>query len=111
MLRFGITPVDENNMVSIFNKGKGLQSFLNFKFSDVILEAAERGYNHCEITLDIFQILPIPVNDEEIQKLKEIKKKYDMTYSAHFPIWSIDLSSPNNEIIHYYSLKPLCRVG
>jgi hypothetical protein len=22
-----------------------------------------------------------------------------------------DLSSPNNEMIHYYSLKPLCRVG
>ena len=98
MLRYGITPIDEKNITSVFDKGKGIQSFLDLKFSDIVLDAAERGYKHCEITMDIFQILPIPINDEEIQKLKEIKKNYDLTYSAHFPIWSVDLSAPNKFI-------------
>jgi len=112
MLRFGITPIDENNIMSVFNRGKGMQSFRELSFSDIILDAVERGYHHCEITLDIFQILPIPMNDAEIQKLRDIKKKYDITYSAHFPIWSIDLSSPNKfireasaeSIIHSYDM-------
>jgi sugar phosphate isomerase/epimerase len=111
-MRFGITPIDAENMASIFDKGKGINSFLDFKFSDVVLDAAELGYKHCEITLDIFQILPIPVNDDEIQKLKEIKRDYDITYSAHFPIWTIELSSPNkfirdasaDALIHSYNL-------
>jgi len=97
-MRFGITPLEIENIVNVFKQGKGLDSFLNFRFSDVLLDAAERGYKHCEITLDIFQILPIPVNDDEIQKIKDIKKKYDMTLSAHFPIWSIELASPNKFI-------------
>ncbi|MHA1437630.1 MAG: TIM barrel protein [Promethearchaeota archaeon] len=97
-MRIGITPIEVDNIVNVFKKNKGLSSFLDFHFSDVILEAAEKGYSHCEITLDIFQILPIPMNDDEIQKLKDIKKKYDITYSAHFPIWSIELASPNKFI-------------
>ena len=97
-MRFGITPLEIENIVNVFKQGKGLESFLNFRFSDIVLDAAERGYKLCEITLDIFQILPVPVNDDEIQRLKDIKKKYNLTYSAHFPIWSIELASPNKFI-------------
>lgn len=97
-MRFGITPLEIDNIINVFKQGKGLEGFLNFRFSDIILNAAERGYTHCEITLDIFQILPIQVDDEEIKKLNDIKKKYDMTFSAHFPIWSIELASPNRFI-------------
>ena len=97
-MRFGITPLEIDNIVNILKQGKGIEGFLNFRFSDIVLNAAERGYKHCEITLDIFQILPIKVTDDEIQKLKDIKKKYDMTFSAHFPIWSIELASPNRFI-------------
>ncbi len=97
-MRFGITPINMENIANMFNKEKGIKSFLDFRFSDVALQAAERGYKHCEITLDIFQILPIPFDDEEIQKLKKIKKDYGMTYSAHFPFMSLELCSPNKYI-------------
>ncbi|MHA1147529.1 MAG: TIM barrel protein [Promethearchaeota archaeon] len=97
-MRFGITPIEVENILSVFDRDKGINSFLDFKFSDIILDAAERGYKHCEITLDLFQILPIPMNNNELARLKDIKKKYDLTYSAHFPIWSIELASPNKFI-------------
>lgn len=94
-MRFGITPLEAENVLSAFKEGKGLESFQKFSFSSVILDAIERGYSHCEITLDIFEILPFPVRREDLEKLKEFKKKYDITYSAHFPIWSVELCSPN----------------
>ena len=97
-MRFGITPLEVENITRVFDKEKGLDSFLNFHISDIILEAIERGYEHCEITLDLFQVLPIQVNIEEIDRLKNLKKEYDITYSAHFPIWSIELASPNKII-------------
>ena len=97
-MRFGITPIEVDNIASVFKKNKGLKSFLNFRFSDIILEAIERGYQHCEITLDLFQILPISMPDDERQRLKNFKKEYDITYSAHFPIWSIEMVSPNKFI-------------
>ena len=97
-MRFGITPIEVENITRVFEEKKGLDSFLNFRISDIILEAIERGYEHCEITLDLFQVLPIQVNHEEIDRLKSLKKEYDITYSAHFPIWSIELASPNKII-------------
>ncbi len=97
-MRFGITPLEAENVLSAIKEGKSLESFQKFNFSDVILNAIERGYQHCEITLDIFEILPFPVKRDDIEKLKEYKKKYDITYSAHFPIWSVELCSPNKFI-------------
>ena len=97
-MRFGITPIEVDNIANVFEKEKGLGSFLNFRFSDIILDAIEKGYKHCEITLDLFQILPISIDDEERQRLINFKKEFDITYSAHFPIWSIELVSPNKFI-------------
>ncbi len=99
-MRFGITAFESENVISAFKegKGKGLESFQKFSFSEVVLDAIERGYQHCELSLDIFEILPFPVKEDDLAKLKEYKKKYDITYSAHFPIWSIELCSPNQFI-------------
>ena len=69
-MRFGITPINIEAITSVFDKGSGITSFMDFKFSDIVQDAAERGYKHIEITMDIFQILPIPVNDAEIQRLR-----------------------------------------
>ena len=97
-MRFGITPIDVDNIANVLQNEKGLGSFLDFRFSDIILEAIEKGYQHCEITLDLFQILPISINEEERKIFKNFRKEYDLTYSAHFPIWSIELVSPNKFI-------------
>jgi sugar phosphate isomerase/epimerase len=56
------------------------------------------GFRHCEISLDLFQILPIEINEEEQEKIKNIQEEYDFTFSAHFPIYSVELSSPNKFI-------------
>lgn len=97
-MRFGITPLGVESITSVFNDEKGMNCFLDFKFSDIVRAAAERGYKHCEITLDIFQILPIKIDEEEQKEFLALKEEFDLTYSAHFPIWSIELAAPNKFI-------------
>ena len=97
-MKFGITPLDGEYLVKIFNGNKGLIDFSDFRFSDLILDVINSGFRHCEISLDLFQILPLEINKEEEKRIINIQKQYDFTFSAHFPIYSVELSSPNKFI-------------
>jgi len=97
-MKFGITPFEGSDFVNVYDVKKGLDSFTDFRFSDTIMKVIEKGYEHCEISLDLFQVLPIKISDEEKRRILNFKKKYDITFSAHFPIWSTELASPNKYI-------------
>lgn len=97
-MKFGITPFEGADFVDIYDPQKGLDSFTDFRFSDIIMKVIEKGYSHCEISLDLFQVLPIKNSEEEKSRLLNFKKEYDITFSAHFPLWSIELASPNKYI-------------
>ena len=98
-MRFGITPFEGMDFLNIYDPEKGLDSFSDFRFSDIIeKKVIEKGYEHCEISLDLFQVLPIKINDDEKRRLLTFKKNYDISFSAHFPLWSIELASPNKYI-------------
>jgi len=98
-MRFGITPLEAESFKKIFNPGMG--GFIDFSevhFSDIILDVIQSGFQHCEISLDLFEILPIEIDNKEEKRIKNLKKEFDITFSAHFPIYSIELSSPNKFI-------------
>ena len=94
-MRFGVSPLSLEFLIENVLIEKGLEGLSQFSISEFMENVAKTGYRHCEISLDIFQIFPIQINQIEIAKLKEIKEKYDMTYSAHFPFISLELASPN----------------
>lgn len=97
-MRFGISPLSLEFVIDTILKKKGLAGLAEFKLSKLIEGVAKAGYQHCEIIMDIFQLFPIQITQEEIEKIKDIKKKYGITYSAHFPFISIELASPNRFI-------------
>ena len=97
-MRFGLTPLSIELIMEKVLVEKGLKGLSEFHFSEIIRAVAEAGYQHCELSLDIFQIFPISIDKEDIKELKTIKKEHDITYSAHFPLLSIDLASPNKFI-------------
>lgn len=76
----------------------GLESLSEFKVSDLVEQAADLGFRHFEIGLDLYQIFPISFNSEEIQTLRKIKMNHNITYSAHLPFLSLDLATPNKFI-------------
>jgi sugar phosphate isomerase/epimerase len=96
-MRFGISPLSLDLIIDNL-KEKGLAGLTQFCLSDLIEGVAKAGFKHCEIILDIFQLFPIQITKQEIEKLKSIKQKYGITYSAHFPFISIELASPNKFI-------------
>ncbi len=97
-MKFGITPFEGSDFVNVYDEKKGLDSFTDFRFSDIIMKAIKKGYEHCEISLDLFQVLPIKISEEEKRRILNVKKEYDFTFSAHFPLWSIELASPNKYV-------------
>ncbi len=98
-MRFGITPLEAESFKKVFNGEKGgLIDFSEIHFSDIILNVVECGFQHCEISLDLFQVLPIEMDNKEQKRIVNLKKQHDITFSAHFPIWSVELSSPNKFI-------------
>jgi len=110
-MRFGISPMTYDLLIDGILAKKGLGGISEFQFSDLVKRAAESGYQHFEIELDLFQVFPIPMNNHQIRVLQDIKNEYDITYSAHLPFLSLDLGGPNefiregsvNAIIHAYN--------
>ena len=97
-MKFGVSPLSLEFMLNRVRKEKGIEGLSNFHLSNVVEEIAKEGFKHCEITTDVFQLLPIQITDEDFEELKKIKQKYNISYSAHFPILSIELASPNKFI-------------
>ena len=97
-MRFGVSPLSLEFIIEKILKEKGLSGFAEFSLSELVEGVAKTGYKHFEITFDIFQIFPIQINEDEIERLKIIKRKYDITYSAHLPFISLELASPNKFI-------------
>jgi sugar phosphate isomerase/epimerase len=97
-MRLGIAPLAFNNLLEEVIKPNGVEGLFTFRFSDVIERVAKAGYDHCEITMDVFQIFPIQITKDDSIKLKKLKKDYGITYSAHMPLLSIELAGPNKFI-------------
>jgi len=98
MMLFGISPLRFDKIITVINQKKKNSNLSNFHFSDIIEKAAQAGFKHCELTSDVFQLLPLPINNIELEKLKKFKKEYEMSYSVHLPIASVELASPNKFI-------------
>ncbi|MFX0046670.1 MAG: cobamide remodeling phosphodiesterase CbiR [Candidatus Hermodarchaeota archaeon] len=110
-MRFGISPMTYDLLIDGILAKKGLEGIAEFQFSDLVRRAAESGYQHFEIGLDLFQVFPITMNNHQIRILQDLKNEYDITYSAHLPFLSLDLGGPNefiregsvNAMIHAYN--------
>ncbi len=76
-------------------KDKGLNNYLKFSLAEQVKNAVDIGFRHFEITSDIFQLMPSKITRQEQEKLLSYVKEYGVSYSIHFPIWGVDISSPN----------------
>jgi sugar phosphate isomerase/epimerase len=50
----------------------------------------DAGFKHIEITGDLPLVLPGILSPEEINQLVKIKKKNNLTFSVHLPLWAIE---------------------
>jgi sugar phosphate isomerase/epimerase len=96
-MRFGITALDwETVMSQLFSKGS--LDFEQFNYAEIMRMVHDQGFSLMELTLDIGYVLPGALSETQIANLKAVKDELGLAYTAHLPLWSIELATPNSFI-------------
>ena len=93
-MQFGITALDWSTVMSqLFSQGT--LDFSQFNYAEIMRITHDQGFSLMELTLDIGYVLPGALSEHQIANLLTVKEELDLTYTAHLPLWSIELCSPN----------------
>jgi len=66
-------------------------------YARLVRKTVESGFNHVELSMDLYYILPASfsrTNMDEWLSMKDV----GVSFSAHLPIWSVELDSPVEDI-------------
>jgi len=96
-MNFGITSIDLEHLIELTKLASEvslleIMSLLNFK--NLVKRAYDNGFRVIELTLDMAYVIPNSLTEDVAEELKEIKKKLNLIYTAHLPLWSIEPASP-----------------
>lgn len=69
-----------------------------FDYARFAKRAAESGFDHLELSLDAYYALPGALSKACVKSLKELGEEYNVKFSAHLPLWSIEPASHIEEI-------------
>lgn len=94
LLRFGVLPISFNSVLGRLIES-GELDLTKFTYEDFVLEAHKAGFKVVEITMDMQYVIPGSLNPSKLKKLLEIGSQYDIKYTVHLPIWTVELASPN----------------
>ncbi len=96
-LRFGIRPFEFDDVKAFLSENTF--EGISMSFTDVLEKVTQvANLRHFEITGDLIYVLPGLITESTIQDLITLKNEHALTYSVHLPLWSIELSSPNEHI-------------
>lgn len=97
-MKTGIVPLfDISELVRIVRVGD-IIDFAKFDYSVLVERGIRDGFKVFEITGDILFFIPNSFREEVMERMVSLSKKYDIDYTVHLPIWSVELSSPNKFI-------------
>lgn len=97
-MRFGVVPLEfkpaaERVLV------EGVPDFSRFDILEIVREAlSTKHISVIELTLDIEYIIPGALTPKIVRELANLKDELGHSYTAHLPLWSIELASFNEYI-------------
>ena len=71
-----------------------MADLLSFDFPSLVKRAVNAGFKCVELTLDMIYVAPSSLSEDKIEKLTELAEKFEITYTAYLPLWSIEPASP-----------------
>lgn len=89
--RFGVTAVEFDRVMGAIRSGLDFSKFDMGKLIELIYTS---GFQVAELTLDMVYAAPGSLSPENIRRLHEAKESYNISYTAHLPLWSIEPASP-----------------
>ncbi len=87
-LLFGTRPFEFTDFFFLFQDGK--LDFSKLNFIEVVKRHMDAGFKHFEINGDLIHVLPGIITPEIIDALVEFKKRNDISFSVHLPLWAIE---------------------
>lgn len=94
-LKLGVISVDWE---SIIDEAKMVGAGYRFNVLKPVERAVAAGFKHIELELDTFYVIPNSFTAEVRRKLLQLKDEEGVSFTAHLPIWSTDLSWLNEHI-------------
>ena len=94
-LKLGIISVDWE---SIIDEARMAGTSYRFNVLKPVERAVAAGFKHIELELDTFYVIPNSFTAEVREKLLQLRDEEGVSFTAHLPIWSVDLSWLNEHI-------------
>ncbi len=66
-------------------------------YPKLVRKTVENGFNHVELSTDLYYVLPASFSRKNLEEWVSMMDK-GVTFSAHLPMWSIELDSPVEDI-------------
>jgi sugar phosphate isomerase/epimerase len=91
-LRFGLTSL---HLQSVVNRivVDGVPDFSRFDIVEIVREGVEAGFEIAELTTDVRYMVPGSLSESTVDRLVSLKDELGHTYTAHLPLWSIELAT------------------
>ncbi|MBS3793698.1 MAG: sugar phosphate isomerase/epimerase [Candidatus Thorarchaeota archaeon] len=97
-MRFGIVPLEFEPAAELII-GNGTPDFSRFDVVELIHSALHiKHIEVIELTLDVPHLIPGSLPPETVTQLINLREETGCTYTAHLPLWSVELASPNEYI-------------
>lgn len=97
-MRFGIVPLEFEPAAELII-GDGIPDFSRFDVVTLVRAALEIEHIEViELTLDVPHLIPGSITSKTIDQLLELRDETGCMYTAHLPLWSLELASPNEYV-------------
>ncbi|MGQ9596657.1 MAG: cobamide remodeling phosphodiesterase CbiR [Thermoproteota archaeon] len=93
-LRFGATALSLEGVIEGLEIEDG---GLLLDYAKLVRRTVESGFNHVELSMDLYYILPASFSRANVEEWLSMKDS-GVTFSVHLPIWSIELDSPVEDV-------------
>jgi sugar phosphate isomerase/epimerase len=74
--------------------GEALARFASFDHARLVRDLAEVGFRLVELSGDLALFLPHTFQEPAIARLAALRDELGLDYTAHIPLWSLELSTP-----------------
>ena len=97
-MKLGIVPLYKIDELKDLVAVSGSLDLSRFNYLLFANRAANYGFRLIEITGDIYYFLPNSFTGDVFDGLLALREEKGVEYTVHLPIWSVELSSPNERI-------------
>ncbi len=98
-MRFGIKSAQTSAIMPKDRVPDDIQKYIaEFDYVALVESVAARGFNLLELGGDMASFFPHAFSPASIERLLELKQRYNLGYTVHLPQWSVEPSTPQPSV-------------